>query len=767
MKNYYLLSLVVLTVIFSVSCTSNVRKNKGINLIPYPNSLAKQEGNFKVNRKTFITMNSEKSLEIAKLLVHRFKPHLNIPVQSELTGESSPNAIHLSVDTNYNIPFEGYKLKVNEKSVTLLASSENGLFYGMQTLLQLIYIEDKGRGDIPCVQITDSPRFAWRGMHLDVSRHFMPTAFIKKYIDYLAANKLNVFHWHLVDGTGWRIEIKSHPELTDIGAWRVVKDADKPWKDIEAWKEGDDRPKYGGYYSQEEIKEIVKYAQDRFITVLPEIELPGHSEIVFDCYPQLVCKDSRGKSLKNIGVYCAANKESYQLLEDVLDEVIELFPSEYIHIGGDEVNKSNWKKCATCKNLMRKHKYDEKSLQSHFVNHFDKYLLSKGRKLIGWHEILEGDLSSSASIMYWGGMNGLEKALKEGHPTVNSTGTSYYFDHYQSSSKNELPAWGGFSPLHQVYELNPLSHISDTSLYQNVLGVQANVWTEHMKTPEKVEYMIFPRIFALAENAWTKEENKSWERFRTTVDKFIADYQKAGANCSMSAYRPIISTKLDTLTKMLEVRIEPELEAEVYYTLDGSEPTIEKEHLYTEPFLLDSTKVLKAISVKNAKVLTEMETERLIVHKARACEIDLKNQPYSKYAGKGAKTLLDLERGGKIWGNGKWLGFLNKDLDASIKLNTAANIKSVSLSCITDKGASILFPESIQVFVSKDGKSYKLAGEWSITDSIRSVEEQGVENKLLTVDLEVLNCEFVKVIATCPKQERRGTFIFIDELIVE
>ncbi|MBL4560832.1 MAG: family 20 glycosylhydrolase [Labilibaculum sp.] len=762
MKKLHLFSIVLLACFLVLSCTSDKNKSLDVNIIPYPNKLLKKEGIFLITANTQLLANSSRAAKTAHQFIQKLSPYFDQAYEVGISDYGKNNSIYFSLDTSLNIPFEGYRLNANTNSISVLASSENGLFYGLQSLAQLLSVsQDEKTIAIPALDIDDAPRFAWRGMHLDVSRHFMPTSFIKKYIDYLAINKLNVFHWHLVDGVGWRIEIKSHPELTDIGAWRAVKNENEPWK------EGDDRPKYGGFYTQKEVKEIVKYAQERFITVLPEIELPGHSEIVFDCYPNLVCKDSKGKSLKNIGVYCASNPESYQLLEDVLDEVIDLFPSEYIHIGGDEVNKSNWKKCTTCRALMKDKEFDEKGLQSHFVNHFDKYLISKGRKLMGWHEILEGELSPSANIMFWGGMKEFENVLKEGHPTVLTTGTSYYFDHYQSQSEHEPRAWGGFTPLRQVYDLNPLSQDIDSSLFHQVLGIQANVWTEHMRTPERVEYMIFPRIFALSENAWIQEKNKSWNRFSKIVDARIQQDKKKGINCSFSAYRPIITTSFDSITKKLKLNIETELDADVYYTLDGSHPDAENGHLYVKPLLLDSSKEVRAISTKASEILTEEETIKAIVHKARGCEISLKNAPYPKYAAKGAKTLLDLESGGNVWGSGKWLGFLDRNLDALIQLDTLTRVEKVTLSCITDKGSSILFPDEIKVSVSADGQNYQLMNTWIKPEAVLVNEGLGTKLNQFSVDFEPVNCKYIKVVAKCPKQKNKGTFIFIDEIIVE
>lgn len=768
---YYKLSMrylffLLMLCFFAVSCTTDNTERKEICIIPSPNSQIENEGVFTISASTKIGVNRTSLKNIGSQFIHEVEKEINEKIKLNIGGKLEENEINFVLDSSLNLSFEAYQLIVSSKSVLIKASSENGLFYGMQSLLQLFSVSENSI-NLPALEITDAPRFEWRGMHLDVSRHFMPTSFIKKYIDYLAMNKLNVFHWHLVDGIGWRIEIKSHPELTEMGAWRVVKDLDIPWQDFEVWKKGDKRAKSGGFYTQEEIKEIVKYAQERYITVVPEIELPGHSGVVFHCYPDLVCKNKKEGSLNNIGVYCASNSNSYKLLEDVIDEVISLFPSEYIHIGGDEVNKSNWIKCADCQKLMKKKGFDEKGLQSHFVNHFDKYLISKERKLMGWHEILEGDLSESANIMYWGGINEFGEILEKGHNTVLSTGSSYYFDHNQSSSENEPPAWGGFSPLKQVYELNPISNDIESSFLKNILGIQANVWTEYMKTPEHVEYMVFPRMFALAENAWSTQENKSWDRFKTSVVSRMEYLKNNGVNCSYSAYRPIISTRIDSISKQMIVSIENELDATIYYTLDGSVPDIENGILYLKPFFLSSTKEIQAISVLEGEILTEVERKEAIVHKAGGCKIELKNEPYPTYSANGANSLLDLESGGNIWSSGKWLGFLDTGMEAIIHLNSNEKVSKVTISCIADELAHISSPEEMLVYISNNGSDYTLVKKTSRSELGYTNEKIGVSlNKFVIVFKEV-NCRFIKVVASCPKITARSTFIFVDEIYVE
>ncbi|MCB0587750.1 MAG: beta-N-acetylhexosaminidase, partial [Phaeodactylibacter sp.] len=524
-----------------------------VQVIPEPYRVEMRlEQPFVIDSHTAIVLSDSAALPAANRLAAL--PGAGFPIRWRNKGADVENGIilELSPELEY-LGDEGYTFQVRPGAIIIQAFRPSGLFYAVETARQLFPERKSGLSGyaLPSFDIEDHPRFAWRGLHLDVSRHFMPLAFIKKYIDYLAFHKLNTFHWHLVDGIGWRMEVKSHPELTNWGAWRVVKEGQMPWQDFEVWKPGDERPRYGGFYTREEIKEVVAYARERYITVVPEIELPGHSEVVFQCYPELLCQDSLGNSLDNIGVYCAGNPDSYRLLEDVLDEVLELFPSEYIHIGGDEVNKSNWGRCARCQHLMAEYQYPSlHDIQSHFINHFDNYLRARGRRLIGWHEILEGELSPEASIMYWGGADGTAAYLRRGHPTVLTPGSHLYFDHYQSQSPHEPKAWGGYSPLKEVYEYEPVPEELEEAYRANILGVQANVWTEYMPDVRQVEYMVFPRIAALAEVAWSRGE-KDWPRFREKLGALLPRYDAMGINYARSAFRPQASFELGRQTKQL------------------------------------------------------------------------------------------------------------------------------------------------------------------------------------------------------------------------
>lgn len=766
MQHYKLLILAGFTSLL-MACLSK-QETRPVEIIPEPMAMTINKGSaFELNESTPIVINDSLALPA----VSQLQFIIGQPLQVQWNTNTKQPGIHFLLDASLDsLTHEGYSLQITKDQVEIKSAGPQGLFYAVESIRQLLPPDMQASSPdyaLPQLQIIDQPRFQWRGMHLDVSRHFMPTAFIKKYIDYLAMHKLNVFHWHLVDGIGWRIEIKSHPLLTEIGAWRKVKPDRQPWQDFEVWRDGDSEAKYGGFYTQEEIKEVVAYAQERFITVIPEIELPGHSEVVMQCYPELICKDQKGHSLKNHGVYCASNPESYQLLEDVLDEVLELFPSEYIHIGGDEVGKSNWKNCAGCQRLMRQKGYDAHELQSHFVNHFDEYLKSKGRKLMGWHEILEGQLSPSASIMYWGSEKGVADCLKKGHPTVLTTGSHLYFDHYQSLSKQEPKAFGGYAPLKKVYDYEPVPEGLDASVTNQILGVQANIWTEYMPNEKQVEYMLFPRLAALSEIAWQQQGTKDWSSFRTKMNTMLERYDAMDINYAYSALRPSIHFELNKETRKVKVSLETELQTDIYYTTDGTEPAPETATLYQAPFELDQSATVKAIAVKNGKVTGLPEVKEAILHKARGAQLVLNSKPYGKYSAQGGYTLVDADFGGDKWGNGKWVGILSEDLEATLTLDQPTKIHQIGLSCIEETGAGIYFPAGLEVLISEDGKNYRSLKQWRSDRSGVIPKTSDIQTKVFTLEFAPVTTQYLKIKAPYQHVKDQGVFIFTDELIVE
>lgn len=738
-----------------------------IEIIPEPVSIDSLSGSpFVVDDHSIIYISDSSMYPPAEILLSSLDEDYDIEmVDSSLFNLSG---ISLRYDSGLNLQDQGYSLEIQNQQILVSAHHTAGLWNGVQTLRQLLPSDPRevDNAALPAIHIVDYPRFQWRGMHLDVSRHFMPVEFVKKYIDMLSFHKLNVFHWHLVDGVGWRIEIKSHPELTDIGAWRVVKDGLKPWEEFEVWKEGDPRPRYGGYYTQEEIKEIVRYASEKAITIIPEIELPGHSEVVLECYPGLRCIDEKGMPLPNNGVYCANLKSTYNLLEDVLTEVMDLFPSEYIHIGGDEVNKSNWQKCIRDKALMRRYNYTADEVQSHFINHFDRFLRDHGRKLLGWHEILEGELSPSATIMYWGRPDGVENMLREGHPVILTTGNRYYFDHYQSTSIHEPTAFGGLSTLTQVYQYEPYPARLESEFGDQVLGIQGNVWTEYMDNPDQVEYMVFPRMAALAESAWSPRNKKNLEIFKSKIPRLLAYYDQQEINYASSAYRPMIKVSLNPDTNGLLVHLEPEISSQLFYTINGEEPSPELGRSYTAPFPIPETTIVKAGAYQDGEALVKAEKKKIIVHKGLGKEVRLSTQPSGRYSANGGATLVDGQFGGDNWGNGRWLGLLNKPVDVVIGLGQETEIHTIGFSSIEDQGSGVYFPDQIRISISDDGKKFnEIAFEDIYNEDIRYSTK--TKDSIFTISFPPKKTSYLKVEGIPQEIPDKGVFTFVDELIVQ
>jgi len=480
---------------------------------------------------------------------------------------------------------EAYRLDVRPGGITIAASTVAGLFYGVQTLRQLIPARGPtGRRGVPAVTVVDHPRFRYRGMHLDVGRHLFPVRFIERYIDLLARYKLNVFHWHLTDDQGWRIEIRKYPRLTEVGAWRreTVKE-----KNLDPYV-GDGIP-YGGFYSQAQVREIVEYARRRHVTVIPEIELPGHSQAALAAYPELACTPGPFEVRTTWGVdedvYCPTER-TFAFLEDVLTEVLDLFPSPYIHIGGDEVPKTRWKESAEAQGVMRREGLkDEHELQSWFIQRIERFLLARGRRLIGWDEILEGGLAPQATVMSWRGTAGGIAAAQQGHDAIMSPGTHLYFDYYQGDPAFEPLAIGGFTPLDRVYAYEPLADTLTPAEADHILGAQANVWTEYLRTPDQVEYMALPRMLALAEVVWSPREARDWDGFKRRLAPELAALDRLGVN-----YRVPHVEGLETDQLTLQPRVTLRLsairpDATIRYTTDGTIPDATSPR-YTEALAL-------------------------------------------------------------------------------------------------------------------------------------------------------------------------------------
>jgi len=593
--------LVAFLYIFT-SCTdqNNVSKNQ-ISIIPKPVNVETGSGSFTIqpNIKIFVDTNNKKAKDVAKYLAEKIKTATGYDLVIEnFTSKTSIDGAILITENNENAKRddEGYTLNVDTNSVIIKASKPAGLFYGVQSLLQLlppeIYASTKSKKNIswsiPVVSISDKPRFVWRGMHLDVARHFFSKESVKRYIDMLAMYKMNIFHWHLVDDQGWRIEIKKYPKLVEVGSQR----ADLPWNDWQG-KEKENTTVYKGYYTQEDIKEIVAYAQSRFVTIVPEIEMPGHTLAALAAYPEYSCTGgpftvpSGGVDIWKNHTYCIGNEKTYKFLEDVLTEVMELFPSKYIHIGGDETTRLRWESCSKCQARIRKEKLDgEDGLYGYFLNRMSKFLNSKGRTMIGWDEILEGGENINAAVMSWRGSDRTIKAINRGLDVVLSPSSPLYFDDAEVDGESRIP-------LEMVYSYKIIPEGLSIQDEKHILGAQACVWTEGVTSMEQVEQITLPRMAALAEVVWTDWNNRNFENFLKRLSHHYSCYDVMKLN-----YRqPDLEGGFNgthVFTDSIQVKIiKPRLNSKVYYTLDGSEPTMQSSS-YDKPFYLTTSVVLKA-----------------------------------------------------------------------------------------------------------------------------------------------------------------------------
>lgn len=610
MKGSNCLYVIFLLTLFT-ACTGKKtahNEKQQVSLVPVPVNMQAGQGNFKLSASTKIAVD-ESNEELHSLAVYlsseiRDLQQLKLEIVDN-KDTSLKDAIYLSIDATVlndtahanKGKSEGYLLDVSSNRISIRSKDTPGLFYGIQTLLQLSHPNEQGAFFIPVMRVDDYPTYAWRGLHLDVCRHFFPITFIKKMIDAMAMYKMNTFHWHLTDDQGWRIEIKKYPLLTSVGGWRketvIGHMSSHPLKF--------DGKKYGGFYTQEQIKEVVAYAKSRYVTIVPEIEMPGHAVAALAAYPEYSCTGGPFEVFTEWGetkdAFCGGKEKTFEFLQDVLNEVIALFPGEYIHVGGDECSKKRWETCPDCQRRMKEQRLkNEMELQSYFVKRIESYLSSKGKKLIGWDEILEGGLPERATVMSWRGIEGGIEASKNGHDVVMTPGKYCYFDKYQGSPEIEPLTIGGYLPMDSVYSYDPSRGI-DPEKRKHVLGAQANVWTEYILDEAHAEYMIFPRLCAMAEVLWSPKEKRSYVDFIQRMDKNYLRLDKKKIN-----YRVDMPEGFDKLNKSLDDSVSIALRdnipsAEIRYTLDGSTPEKTSE-IYTKPFQL-SLNTSKKVTAKS------------------------------------------------------------------------------------------------------------------------------------------------------------------------
>jgi hexosaminidase len=546
MKRLILFVMAVMFLFTGCKTDSASVKENVYAVVPAPVSIKEMSGSFVFSKKSKIILSSltNENKLAADFLASLVKNPTGFDIPVAEGTKAASGSVFMSIDTAVANK-EGYVLTVNSQKIIIKAQTAVGLFYAVQTIRQLLPPEVERDSvvnnltlKVPSCEITDEPRFAYRGMHLDVGRHLFPVEYIKRYIDMIALHKMNTFHWHLTEDQGWRIEIKKYPKLTEVGAFRKETIVGHAGKKPAVY---DGKP-YGGFYTQEDIRDIVAYAKSKFITVIPEIEMPGHSLAALAAYPELSCTGGPFEVGTKWGVfdnvYCAGKEETFKFLEDVLTEVIALFPSQYIHIGGDECPKTKWAKCPLCQQRIRQEGLkDEKELQSYFIRRIEKFLISKGKRLIGWDEILEGGLAPEATVMSWRGTAGGIEAAKQGHDVIMSPNKYVYLDYYQCEPEGQPLAIGGYLPLELVYSFNPQFSELNANEQKHILGLQGNVWSEYLSTPQYMEYMTYPRMFAISEIGWTPASKKDFEDFLARFEVQRKRYDKLGINYFKGDYR--------------------------------------------------------------------------------------------------------------------------------------------------------------------------------------------------------------------------------------
>lgn len=761
----------------SLLFTMLLQAQQAVHIIPQPVSLVIKEGSFVIDAKTSVqtAVNDKATLAVVHFFTEYVKKVTGVSLQSK--GLSN-KTIRFAIEKTSEIGEEGYTIAVNPKEILIKANTSKGLFYGVQSLLQTLpFVRTNDVAQIPCMDIKDYPRFKWRGLMLDVSRHFFAPELVKEFIDVLAAYKMNVFHWHLVDGAGWRLEIKKYPKLTQQAAWRV-DDWGKSWN----WAEVEfnaDRSKstYGGYYTQEQAKEIVAYAKARNVTVVPEIEIPGHSEAAMAAYPELSCNPKKhfGESgnfyaSKVESNYCAGNDKSFAFLQDVLTEVMAIFPSTYIHVGGDEVDKTSWKQCDKCQaRIKAEHLKDENELQSYFIQRMEKFLISKKRKMIGWDEILEGGLAPEATVMSWRGEAGGIEAAKMGHDVIMTPGSPCYFDHYQGDPETEPLAIGGFNTLKKVYSYEPIPAELNAEQAKHVLGSQANLWTEYVSTYEQAEYMILPRILALGEVLWSPKEQRNWQNFTERLQPHLVGFEQRGLHYSKGNFK--VDIKPIVADNSLSISLETEnTDAVIYYTTDGSLPSTGSAK-FEKPFKVSTSMTVKAILALHDKVMNAKPAEQSFTfNKATGKAVKYKNVNSRYYPANGANTLTDGFRGTKDIGK-QWHAFSGNDMVATVDLGASITASSISLGCIQNWGQWVFFPQWVKFEISEDGVNFKEIK--TIANTIPPTERD-IQLKDFTVQFASQKIKAVRITAKnlgqCPPGhpgEKQDSWLFVDEIIVE
>lgn len=758
-----------------VACSDGKMAQGDYGIIPLPQEVTTANASpFIIKPSTQIAYpeGNEQMKQTAGFLASYIKESTGYDPQVAASGNGS-KVINLSLDNSIQNP-EGYRLTVTSEGIELAGATEAGVFYGVQTLRKSLPAVATGSSvELPAVTINDYPRFKYRGFMLDVSRHFLPVDSVKTFIDILALHNVNNLHWHLSDDQGWRIEIKKYPKLTEIGSIRKQTV-------IGANTDEYDGKEYGGFYTQDEIRDVIAYAQKRFINIVPEIDMPGHMQAALTAYPELGCTGGPYEVWTRWGisddVICAGSDQAIQFLEDVLTEVIDLFPSEYIHIGGDECPKVRWEKCPKCQARIKaeglkgdKAHSSEERLQSYVITRMEKLVSSKGRKIIGWDEIMEGGLAPNATVMSWRSMAGGEEAAKLHHDAIMTPTSHLYFDYYQSTDTEREPLGiGGYVPLEKVYSFEPVPKGLTDDEKQYIIGVQANMWREYIPTLSHVEYMLLPRLAALAEVQWTEPAKKDYTSFLDRLLRMTKLYDHLGYNYGKHLFDVRATFTPDTENGQIIVALSTQGGGDIHYTLDGSEPSATSIK-YEAPLNIKEDVTVKALVVRptgNSRVFTE----KIGFNKATAKPLTLKMAPSKGYDFTGGPELNDGLSGNTNYKTGRWLGFQGKDLDAVIDMQEPTEIQKVSFNTNVVPGDWIMGASGVTVKVSDDGQTFREVASKAIAP-VEKMNQAGLFPEEITFD--AVKARYVEVIIKSSKlPEWHGgagnpAFLFVDEIIVQ
>ncbi|MRX38047.1 family 20 glycosylhydrolase [Flavobacterium sp. LC2016-23] len=764
--------VVLFLTVLSSAYSQKTYTEKDIQIIPKPTQLVVKEGVFKFSKETQFVVNGDFQKEASTALIRKFetaagwKPEITMKIPAG-------NFIQFKVDPA--LKNEAYVLDVNSKSITITAKGNAGFIYGLESIRQLLpeaiesqYVVTSARWEIPAVTINDQPRFQWRGLMLDLSRHFFDKNYILQTIDRLAMHKMNVLHLHLVDDQGWRIEIKKYPKLTEVGAWRVDQE-NTSWN-ARLTVNPDEKGTYGGFLTQEELKEIVKYAAAKNIEIIPEIEMPAHVSSAIASYPELACFDQRigvpsGGLWPITDIYCAGKESTFEFLQNVIDEVVTIFPSKYIHIGGDEATKTNWEKCPNCQKRMKDNGFkNTHELQSYFVKRMEKYINSKGKKIIGWDEILEGGLAPEATVMSWRGTQGGIDAAKQGHDVIMTPETPCYFNFYQGPQNEEPIAFDSYNPLSEVYKFDPVVPGMTPQEAAHVLGGQANLWAEYLPGPKDSEYMIFPRLAALSETLWSTKESRNWVDFTGRLSSLLRRYDHLGINYAKSAYLVTASSSADVAKKQVNVTLKNEFpNPDIRYVL-GNKNIDHNALKYTSPIAFTETTVLKASLFQNDKPVGKTFTDTIVFHKAVAHKVSYLTPFNQNYKGDGPFQMVNAIRGSKNFHDGQWQAWLVNDMELVVDLDQVESIEEVTVGTLESQGAGVNFPIFLKVLVSSDGIKYKEVGKIARPYAVNPASEL----KDFKISFARQNARYVKVIAGNLKKSPKGesSWLFVDEILV-